>query len=125
MPVEAAIQAGAADAALAERLSALVAQARAGDADFTDAAAAAERLVASAGQRQSESWVVAQQAVAARAPTTRALAEIDALAASAVARQGGIAPANLSAIQAAAAEVGVIDRAQAARIDAMRARLAG
>lgn len=129
VPVESAAQTGVIDPALAQRLYALVAQASAGEAAFRDAAAAAEQLVSAAGPRQSESWVVAQQAlsaaVAARAPTTRALAEIDAIAAEALARAGGIAPADLGAIQAAAAEVGEIDRAQAARIDAMRARLAG
>jgi hypothetical protein len=64
-------------------------------------------------------------AVAARAPTTRALGDIDALAAAALARQGGIAPADLRAIEAAAAQVGVIDRRQAQVIDALQSRLGG
>nr|MBA3511606.1 hypothetical protein [Sphingomonas sp.] len=79
--------------------------------------------------RQSESWVVAQQAlsaaVAARGPTTRALGDIDALAASALARQGGIAPADLAAIEAAAAQVGALDRRHSQTIDALQARLGG
>src|SRR5688500_412328 len=73
------------DAALAARLAELVGLARQGDSAFTAAAGEAQRLAAAAGAPQSESWVVAQQAVsaavAARAPTTRALGDIDALAA--------------------------------------------
>jgi hypothetical protein len=129
LPVEAAAPAATVEPTLAARLSELVAQARAGDSPFCDAADAAERLVATAGERQSESWIAAQQAlsaaVAAREPTTRALGEIDALGATRIQQQGGINPADRAAIEAAAAEVGAIDRAQAARIEAMQARLGG
>jgi hypothetical protein len=76
---------------------------------------------------QSESWIVAQQAVsaavAAREPTARALGDIDAIAAFALATQGGIAPADLAAIEEAAAQVGAIDRRQAQVINALQARL--
>ena len=117
------------DPALAARLAGLVAQAREGDAAFAAAASEAQRLAAAAGAPQSESWVVAQQAVsaavAARAPTTRALGDIDAIAAAALARHGGIAPADLAAIEAAAAEVGAIDRRHARTIDSLQARLGG
>ena len=86
-------------------------------------------LADAAGSSQSESWVLAQQAVsaavAARAPTTRALGDIDEIAATELARRGGIAPANLAAIEAAAAEVGAIDRRQAEAIDDLEARLGG
>ena len=116
-----------ADPALASRLAELVGLARAGDNDFAAAIAAAERLAAAAGAPQTEGWVVAQQAlsaaVAARGPTARALGDIDALAASALARQGGIAPADLAAIEAAAAVVGAIDRRQAGAINALERRL--
>ena len=118
-----------ADRALAARLAELVALARRGDGAFAAAAGEAQRLAAAAGAPQSESWVVAQQAVsaavAARAPTTRALGDIDSLAASALARQGGIAPADLAAIEAAAAEVGAIDRRHSRTIDALQSRLGG
>jgi hypothetical protein len=117
------------DAALAGRLAELTGLARGGESLFDAAAGQAERLAAGAGSRESESWVVAQQAVsaavAARAPTTRALGDIDAIAAIALARQSGIAPADLAAIEAAAAEVGAIDRRQAQRIDALQRRLGG
>ena len=115
------------DAALAARLAELVGLARQGDGAFAAAAGEAKRLAAAAGAPQSESWVVAQQAisaaVAARAPTTRALGDIDALAAAALARRGGIAPADLAAIEGAAAEVGAIDRRHSQVIDALQARL--
>ncbi len=113
--------------ALASRLAELVRRARQGEAAFVAAAGEAQRLAASAGARQTESWVIAQQAmsaaVAARAPTTRALGDIDAIAATALARQGGIAPGDLAAIEAAAAEVAAIDRRQAEAIHALERRL--
>ena len=49
----------------------------------------------------------------------------DAIAAVQVAARGGIAPADLAAVQTAAAEVGDIDRRQATRIEALQARLGG
>ena len=117
------------DPALAARLAQLVGLARGGESAFVTAAGEARRLAAAAGPPQTESWVVAQQAlsaaVAARAPTTRALGDIDAAAAIALARQGGIAPLDLAAIEAAAAEVGAIDRRQARAIDALQVRLGG
>ena len=115
--------------AVAARLSQLIAQANAGAGAFRAAAAEAERLAAAAGPRESESWIVAQQAlsaaVAARAPTTRALGDIDAVGAEALAARGGLAPADLAAIEAAAAEVAALDRAQAQVIDALQRRLGG
>ncbi len=112
---------------LTARLQQLVRQAREGDAVFRAAAEGAERLAGSAGARESESWIAAQQAlsaaVAARAPTTRALGDIDALGSSAITARGGLAPADLAALQAAAAEVAGIDRRQASRIGAIQRRL--
>ena len=118
-----------ADRTLAARLAELVALARRGDSAFAAAAGEAQRLAQSAGAPRSEGWVIAQQAVsaavAARGPTTRALGDIDSLAAAALARQGGIAPADLAAIEAAAAEVGAIDRRHSLTLDALQARLGG
>ena len=112
---------------LAAQLGALVEQARGGQAAFEPAAATAERLAASAGAPQSESWISAQEAlsaaIAARKPTALAQADIDALGARALQTQGGIAPNDLKAIQAAAAEVAAIARDQTDRIDAVRRRL--
>ena len=113
--------------ALARELAALVASAIAADSAFERAAAEAQRLAAAAGPSQSESWVVAQQAlsaaVAARAPVTRALAEIDALGAGRIQEFGGLGTADAQAISSAAERVGEIDRRQAAAIDRIQARL--
>ena len=113
--------------ALASQLSALVAQARLGDAAFVPAIASAERLASSAGPPQSESWVVAQEAlttaIAARSPTANAQGDIDALGATSLVTQGGIAPNDLKAIDRAAGEVSSISRTQTDRIDAIKKRL--
>ncbi len=113
--------------ALASQLAALVDLARTGDSAFDPAAASAERLVAAAGRAQSESWIVAQQAlsaaIAARKPTALAMADIDTLAARALQTQGGIAPNDLKAIDGAADEVLAIANHQTARIAAMQRRL--
>ena len=113
--------------ALAAQLAALVERARGGEAAFGPAAAAAERLAASAGAPQSEGWIDAEAAlsaaIAARTPTAVALSDIDALGANALQTQGGIAPNDLAAIREAAAEVGAMDRRQAQRVEAVQALL--
>lgn len=113
--------------ALASRLAGLVNQAHAGEGAFDAAAGNAEHLAASAGARQSESWIVAQEAltaaIAARKPAANALGDIDALGAEALQRQGGLAPNDLAAIKRASSEVAAIDDRQAARIDAIQKRL--
>jgi hypothetical protein len=113
--------------ALTKQLAALVDQARAGEADFGPAAAEAERLAAIAGASQSESWIAAQEAlsaaIAARKPTALAEADIDALGATALQTQGGIAPNDLDAINKAASEVLKIARGQTDRIAAIQKRL--
>ena len=127
LPVGGEVVIGPADPALEARLAELVRLARLGDNAFVVAAAEAERLAAGAGGPQSEAWVVAQQAlsvaVAARGQTTRAMGDIDEIAATRIADQRGIAPGNLAAIRSAAAEVSAIDRRQSERIDRLQARL--
>jgi hypothetical protein len=114
-------------ATLAARLSTLVDQARSGNATFDSAVSQAERLAASAGAAQSERWVAAQEAltaaIAAREGTASALGDIDALAASALQTQGGIAPNDLAAINKAQAVVAALDERQADRIKAVQQRL--
>ena len=114
-------------AGLAARLAALVEQAQSGDAAFDGAASAAERLAAAAGAPQSESWIAAQEAltaaIAARRPTANALGDIDAIAATDLQRQTGIAPNDFAAIKSAAATAAAIDRRQAKRVDAIQKRL--
>ncbi len=127
VPVERPINERPVTAALASRLAALVDEARAGDAAFAPLAAAAERLAGVAGAAPGESWIVAQLAlsgaIAERAPTVRALGDIDELAAERLADQGGLSPNDLAAIQAAARQVSAIERRQAATIAAAQRRL--
>ena len=60
-----------------------------------------------------------------RAETAR-IDNVDFVVADAqVARNGGIAPADLAAIEAAAAEVGAIDRSQAQIIEQLQTRIGG
>ena len=114
-------------AGLNGRLAELVSRAQAGQSAFAPLAAEAERLANGAGSPQSDGWVAAQQAlsaaVAAREPTARALGDVDALAADALATQGGIAPNDLAAIQRAQAEIGTIDQRQSNRVKAVQSRL--
>ena len=114
--------------ALASQLAALVGEARSGDAAFAPAIANAERLASAAGAQHSEGWITAQEAlsaaIAARKPTAVAQADIDAVGATALQTQGGIAPNDLKAIQAAAAEVLAIATRQTDRIAAIQRRLA-
>jgi hypothetical protein len=114
--------------ALVQQLDALVARAVAGDQAFAPLAARANELADSAGEKESESWVVAQQAlsaaVAARAPVAAAVGDIDALGAQRIQALGGIGAADLKAIDAAAARVAEIDSREAAAIAAIQAQLA-
>jgi len=127
VPIPNEVIVGPADASLSAYLAALIDQAQAGDWAFSSAAADAERLAQGAGPQQSESWIIAQQALsaaqAARGPTTRALGDIDALASTALERQGGIPAGNLAAIRAAASTVSAIDNSQSTRIEAIESRL--
>jgi len=127
LPVPPLSAPGPVSASLAAQLDDLVRQGRAGDSAFGGAMAEAERLAGAAGAPQSESWIAAQQALsaaaAARATTTKALGDIDAIAASQLERQRTISPADLAAVQQASAAVAAIDRAQHARIAAVSRRL--
>lgn len=129
VPIPGEVVAGPADPALASRIAELLAEVRAGDATFQTAAQNAEALAAAAGPAQSESWILAQQAlsglVAARAPVTKAIADLDALAAGRIAGSGGILPGDLAAIEAASSEAGSIGQREAEVIDRLQARLAG
>ena len=114
---------------LAARLSVLVEQARSGEAGFEAAIAAARRAADAAGPRESEGWIVAQEAlsaaVKAREPAAMALSEIDSIGAELLVAQGGLAPADQAAIEGAAEIAGAINRRQAEAIAAVQARLAG
>ncbi|MEO7602942.1 MAG: hypothetical protein ABIS39_06740 [Sphingomicrobium sp.] len=117
------------DPALAARLDALVSQARSNEAGFETAIAAARRAAVGAGAAQSESWIVAQEAlsgaVKAREAAATAMGAIDAIGADLLIAQGGLAPADLAAIQNAAEIVAAIDRRQAEAVAALHAHLGG
>jgi hypothetical protein len=129
VPIPSEVIAGPADPALAARIAELMNQVRSGDAAFQAAAQDAEQLAAAAGPAQSESWIGAQQAisglVAARAPVTKAIGDLDELAATRIAASGGILPGDLAAIQAATTEAASIGEREAATIDRMQAQLGG
>jgi hypothetical protein len=93
---------------LADRVAGFVASAAEGDEAFRRALAAAQPLAARAGTRGSESWIAAQQAIsrveAARAATTRALADLDMFA-SEQARQGPLSTADYQRLTGAVARL--------------------
>jgi hypothetical protein len=127
VPIPGTVPSGPADAALAARLGELVGTARAGSAQFDARLANAERLAGAAGPMASESWVAAQQALSLLIEqygvTTRAAADIDALASSRLEGQRWIRPTDQQAISAAAAEVSAISEPQAAAIERLQNQL--
>ena len=127
LPVAPEPVAGTVDPALAGRLAELVAEGHAGARSFAEAEPRARALADAAGAKESESWVQAQQALsgleAARAGSTRALAEVDSIAAARI-QSGGLSAADLAAVEAAAGELRTVTDAQAQAIEAIGARLA-
>ena len=113
-----------ADPALRAALAKQIAAAEAGDRDFGTQRVAAEKAVAAAaGTAQgSEAWVQAQEAITAletpRTAVRDAAAAIDALRDPARASTG-----NRAAIDAAAARVGEIERAETEAVAALSAKL--
>ena len=127
VPIPSEVIAGPADPALAARITDLLAQVRSGDAGFQAAVPNAEQLAAGAGPAQSESWIAAQQAVsaliAARAPVTKAVSDLDGLGSAQLVAKGGILPGDLKAVQAASAEAAAIDEREAALIARLQGQL--
>lgn len=115
-----------ADAGLVERVRALIAQAEAGQAAFAAELPEARRATARAGAPGAEAWVLAQQAIsraeAARTPTARALADLDAL----VLREAAAAwlsAADYAVLTAAIDRVAALRNAQDAALAALNAQL--
>lgn len=117
----------AADPQLAAELAGLRSRARAAAADAEPAIDAAESRVAAAGARESESWIAAQQsisaAIAARAPFTQALGDLDRLIAERIRNRTRLVPQDLAAAQAVADELAAVDRGQSERLDSLQRRL--
>ena len=128
LPIPDTVPTGPVDATLAARLGELVDAVRAGTSAFETQEAQAARLASAAGPMASESWIAAQQALSVLIDrygvTTRAAADIDALASSKLEGQHWIRPADQQAIGSAAAEVAAISNAQHASIERLKDQLA-
>jgi hypothetical protein len=107
------------DPALAREIDRLVAEARAGAADFDSAFPAAQAAAAAAGAAGSDGWVEAQQGLsrleAARARTTAALADLDRLAVER-AGAGTLGEADSERLRRATAEIQTLADAQTDRL---------
>ena len=127
VPVGGAVGTGRVDAALAARLAALVADGQAGARAFDAQLGQTERLAAAAGPAQSESWIVAQEALSAlegaRVKTTNALADVDAIAAGRIKDGSALGNADAAAIDAASSELRAIADRQSETIARISARL--
>ena len=123
-PIPSVEPGGPADPALVARLEAIKAPALASLGQFDQLAMMARSAAAGAGPRQSESWITAQVAlsalVAAGAPVTKALGEIDALGAGKI---SALAAPDRKAIEAAAGDLTAIEQRQAGTIAELSARL--
>jgi len=128
VPIPSEVPPGTSDPVLARRLDELVAEVRAASPGFEARAAEAARLAAAAGPESSEGWIAAQQALSQLVEqfgvTTRAAADIDALAAARLESRRWIAPADQAEISAAAAAVAAIGEPQAAAIARIQEQLA-
>ncbi len=127
MPIAADPVIGPVDAALATRLQALVADGRAGGTAFYSEAARARSLAAVAGPAQTESWIVAQEALsaleAARSRLTKALSDIDELASARI-QSGGLSAGDQAAIEAASGNLRAIGERQSEVLAEISGRLA-
>lgn len=128
VPIPDTVPAGPVDAALAQRIDALLAEVRGGEPAFAALEAEAARLAASAGPVSSEGWVTAQQSLSRLVEqfgvTTRVAADIDALASARLNSNGWIRPGDQQAITAASSAVAAIGEPQAASIARIRETLA-
>ena len=107
------------DPALAGEIDRLLAEARAGGAQFDSALSAAKRTAGSAGPAGSDSWIEAQQALSrlesARARTTAALADLDRLSIER-SNAGTLGDGDLERMRRAAAEIQALADSQADRL---------
>ena len=126
MPVTTATEAESpVDAALVAKIAALVASAEAGDKTFSELRLRTADVVsrASGTAQGGEAWVAAQEAVtaleSARGPVHDAAGAVDALRVD----PANAAAGNRNAIDAAAARIEAIERAEAAAIAELNAKL--
>ncbi|MFD1612344.1 hypothetical protein ACFSCW_11070 [Sphingomonas tabacisoli] len=113
-----------ADAGLLSRIADLVARAQAGQRAFADLLPRAREAASGAGAEGSEGWIAAQQLLSAlesaRAPSTQALGELDALLAERVntGKEDG-----LNELQGADTQVSTLVDAQQSELASIRARI--
>ena len=123
-PIPSIEPSGPASAALVAQLEAIKAPALASIGQFDQLAMLARSAAAGAGPRQSESWITAQEAlsalIAAGAPVTKALGDVDALGAGKI---SALAAPDRKAIEDAAGDLTAIEQRQAATIAELIARL--
>jgi hypothetical protein len=128
LPVEVAVDARPTDPSLAARLEALLSEARTSAAAFAAAEPGARSKAAAAGQPESESWVAAQAALSEldrlRAPFARAIADLDELRSTSARSGDRASPADVAALEAAAAELLAISERQSAALDSIREQIA-
>ncbi|QDP20014.1 hypothetical protein [Sphingomonas xanthus] len=128
LPVASSEPVGATDPALIARLAELTGRAGEGVERFSALEANASRLAAAAGPEGGESWIAAQQALSRLIEqfgvTTRAGADIDALAGEQLGTKRWISPADQAAISQASASVAALADRQSVAIDRIRGRLA-
>ena len=107
------------DPALAGEIDRLLAEAKAGSADFDSALPGAQASAGAAGASGSDAWIEAQQALsrveAARARTTAALADLDRLAVQR-AGAGTLGEADAERLRGATAEIQAQADSQADRL---------
>ena len=127
LPIASAPTPGPVDAALAAQLAQLVAEGRAGARLFDAEVGQAQVLANAAGPAQSDSWILAQQALSglegARARSTKALADVDALAAARILGGTGLSFSDMTAIEAALSDLRALTDRQATTFDRLSARL--
>ena len=127
LPIASAPTLGPVDAALAAQLARLIAEGRAGAQLFDAEVGRAQALANAAGPAQSDSWILAQQALSglegARARSTRALADVDAIAAARIQGGTGLNFSDMTAIDAALSELRALTDRQATTFDRLSARL--
>lgn len=129
-PAASVPEAAPADATLKERLTTTIADARKGEADFEAALPAAQRAATAARNAavSSEAWVAAQTQLsvldAARAPTARAMTQVDGLYAELIDLAAkGENVSGIAEVAAAQTEVEAIYAKQVERLDALKAIL--
>ena len=122
-------RAAADDVAVSDRIAALTAEARGGEAEFEAAYGAASAAAGRAGPEGSDSWIEAQQAISrlsvAQARTTRALADLDQFALARAGEAASLSPADEARLRAAVEAVQALANAQSERLARLEASLRG